>query len=620
MKRQFLSLISIALLISILSSCKEPQKPVSDKKEFVPEWAKKVVWYQIFPERFRNGDAKNDPKVEDQEGAWPHDITNPWQIHPWGADWYEPQTWEQKNGKDIWYNLQRRRYGGDLQGIIDKLDYIKELGIGAIYLNPIFDSPSLHKYDGASYHHVDPTFGPDPEGDRKLMATENANDPKTWVWTSADKLVLKLIEETHKRGMYIIFDGVFNHLGINSFAFKDIKKNQEKSIYKDWFTVKSWDDAAKGTKFEYQGWFGVPELPEIKEDSTGIVKGPKEYIFAATERWMQPQMDGQKMQGIDGWRLDVAFCVGHPFWKDWRKKVRTLNAEAYLTAEVVDSIDANKPYLQGDEFDAVMNYNFAFYTSEFLINKEKQISASVFDKKLKALRDAFPEGVSYVMQNLMDSHDSHRMASFIVNPDIGLFADWGKGFYDVSKGNNPKYDTRKPTAEEYNIQKLIVIFQMTYLGAPMVYYGDEVGMWGANDPCPRKPMIWDDIKYNDELYLPNGKKREKGDKVEVNKELLDHYKKLISIRNSNPALQLGDFKTLLTNDQKKIYAFSRNYQNESVIIVINNSGEKQEIELPMEIKSDFADVLNNNQIVKSENGKLKLSIPAKWASILKVAH
>jgi glycosidase len=158
---------------------------------------------------------KNDPKLKDIKGSWPQDSTSPWQIHPWTSDWYKLQPYEKKNGKDIWYNIQRRRYGGDLQGIINKLDYIQKLGCTAIYLNPIFEAPSLHKYDGASYHHVDPNFGPDPEGDRKLMLTETPDDPTTWVWTSADKLALKLIAEVHKRGMRIIFDGVFNHMGIN---------------------------------------------------------------------------------------------------------------------------------------------------------------------------------------------------------------------------------------------------------------------------------------------------------------------------------------------------------------------------------------------------------------------
>ncbi len=291
-------------------------------KDFVPDWAKKVVWYQIFPDRFRNGDASNDPTIETLKGAWPHDHSSEWQIHPWTSDWYKLQSYEKSNGKDIWFNVQRRRYGGDLQGIIDKLDYLKDLGIGALYINPVFESPSSHKYDSATYHHIDPNFGPNPEGDRELIKNEIPDNPKTWVWTSADKLFLKLIEEVHKHGMKIIIDGVFNHVGLNHWAFRDVLKNQKKSKYKDWFSVVSWDDPDKHSKFDYEGWFGFRELPEWKEDENGIVKGPKDYIFNITKRWMNPNNDGDTSKGIDGWRLDVAFCIKHKFWKDWRKHVK----------------------------------------------------------------------------------------------------------------------------------------------------------------------------------------------------------------------------------------------------------------------------------------------------------
>ena len=150
--------------------------------------------------------------------------------------------------------------------------------------------------------------------------------PTTWVWTEADKLFLKLINEVHKRGMKIIIDGVFNHMGINSWAFKDVVLNQQKSKYKDWFTIKSWDDSIKGTKFDYEGWFGVKELPELREDENGIVDGPKQYIFNITKRWMDPNSDGNPEDGIDGWRLDVAYCVKHQFWKDWRKHVKSIKS------------------------------------------------------------------------------------------------------------------------------------------------------------------------------------------------------------------------------------------------------------------------------------------------------
>jgi cyclomaltodextrinase len=409
---------------------------INAQQILVPEWSKGVLWYQIFPERFCNGDVTNDPQLADIKGSWPHNDTAAWEISPWTSDWYAMQPWEKENGQDIWYQLQRRRYGGDIQGIINKLDYIQALGVGAIYLNPLFMAPSLHKYDGAMYHHIEPTFGPDPEGDKAIIAAENPIDPSTWQWTSADKLALELIQECHKRNIKIIFDGVFNHLGRNSFAFVDVVKNQQNSIYKDWFTIKSWEDKTKGTTFQYEGWFGVPDLPEIREDSNGIVEGPKQYIFNCTQRWMAP--DGVVANGIDGWRLDVAFCVDHDFWKSWRLHVKSINKDAYLTAEVVDKPEVVKPYLYGDEFDAVMNYAFAVIATEFFVNQQSQISVSAFDSLLNELRTIYGYDMSLVMQNLFDSHDTQRFTSFLNNPDVARFRTWGD-YFNKTKANNKAY-------------------------------------------------------------------------------------------------------------------------------------------------------------------------------------
>ena len=603
--------LSIAL---VSAGCTSQQKEAAND-EFVPQWAKSAVWYQIFPERFSDGDSTNNPTVVDLIGSDPAEAPKQWNIHPWGSDWFELQPYEKKNGEpELWKHMLRRRYGGDLQGIINKLDYLQELGINAIYLNPIFDAPSLHKYDGASYHHIDPNFGPDPKGDRQLMATENPLDPKTWVWTKADELALTLIDEAHKRNIKIIFDGVFNHMGINSFAFKDLVKNQQQSPYKDWFTVKSWDDAKAGTKFDYEGWFGVKSLPELREDSTGIVEGPRNYIFNATERWMNPKGKGAQY-GIDGWRLDVAYCIGHPFWKQWRKHVRSLNLEAYMTAEIVDVPEKVKPYMQGDEFDGEMNYNFAFTCAEFFFNPDStRIYATGFDKKLQELRELYPAGVAYVSQNLFGSHDANRIASHIVNRGIGNFRDWGKYFGISQAAGNPKYSVRKPNADELQLQKLFVIMQMTYVGAPMVYYGDEVGMWGGNDPDCRKPMVWKNIKYADEVFCPDGSKRTP-DMVSVNDDLLNHYKKLIAIRNSNKALQVGTYKTLLADDAKEVFAFERSYEGKKVIVVLNNSDKPASIEVPVEENGMYKDILNEKN-TEAKGDKVAITLPKRWGAIL----
>ena len=270
--------------------------------------------------------------------------------------------------------------------------------------------------------------------------------------------------------------------------------------------------------------------------------------------------------GIDGWRLDVAYCVKHPFWKDWRKVVKSINPQAYLTAEIIDAVEANTPYLEGDEFDAVMNYNFLFSTAEYFIDEKTAISTTEFDKNLSELRNAYSESVAYGMMNLFGSHDTQRILSHIVNKDKYKIRKWGQNF-DKFKGSNPNYDTRKPTQEEIDKLKLMLIFQMTYVGAPYVYYGDEVGMWGANDPCPRKPMLWSDLNYENEKVNPDQSLKTKEDKNKVDSNLFEFYKKLIKIRNDNKVLSNGNFKTLLVDDEKGIYAFARENADKQIIVI-----------------------------------------------------
>jgi len=546
---------------------------------FVPEWSKKAVWYQIFPERFRNGDPNNDPRLVDQAGSWPHSQAEPWQVHPWTSDWYRLQPYEKAHtGKDIWFHLQRRRYGGDLQGVVDKLDYLEDLGINAIYLNPVFAAPSSHKYDAYVYQHIDPNFGPDPEGDRRLIASERPDAPSTWHWTAADRLALELIRQAHQRGIRVVFDGVFNHMGMTNPFFTDVVSRQQASPYRDWFNIKSWDDPQTGSKFDYEGWFGVRELPNWRQDGRGLVTGPRDYVFAVTRRWMDPSGQGRPQEGIDGWRLDVAFCVRHAFWKDWSRLVRSINPEAYMTAEVIDTVEANKPYLEGDEFSAVMNYNFAFTCNEFFFADRGAIPPTVFDERLREIREAYPREVAYGMQNLLDSHDTARLASNIVNADLVAMRDW-HAYCDRTKGQNPQYQTRRPHARERRLQELAVLFQMTYLGAPMVYYGDEVGMWGANDPCCRKPMIWDDLQYEDESVLPDQSPRPHPDPVGVDGDLARHYRRCIALRNRFSALQVGDYRTLLVDDRRALLAFARSHGDQVVVVALNNSDRPRRLTL-----------------------------------------
>src|SRR3954466_11008538 len=204
-------------------------------------WAAEAVFYQIFPERFANGDPHNDPTRDSLE--LPVSPEPAWRISNWTADWYSRDDWGKQRGPDFYKDgVFDRRYGGDLQGVLEKLDYLSDLGINAIYFNPVFYSRSLHKYDGNSYHHIDPFFGPDPQGDLKILAKENGSDPKTWQWTAADKLFLDLVRRCHERRIRVVIDGVFNHTGRDFFAFQDLRKKQEHSRYRSWYVVDGLDD------------------------------------------------------------------------------------------------------------------------------------------------------------------------------------------------------------------------------------------------------------------------------------------------------------------------------------------------------------------------------------------
>lgn len=498
----------------------------------------------------------------------------------WTGDWYELQPWEQRDGKGFYFHAQQRRYGGDLQGILQKLDYLKSLGIGAIYLNPMFESPSLHKYDAKSYHHIDKNFGPDPEGDRKLWTNEDPSDPKTWVWTSADKLFLDFVKEAHKRGMKVIIDGVFNHVGMTFWAFEDVKKNQRSSRFKDWFTIKQWDDPkTPNDEFDYEGWFGVRELPELREDENGIVHGPREYIAAAVRRWMDPNGDGNPEDGIDGWRLDVAEKVNGAFWREFRTWVRSINPDAYIVGEVWwedwnnDKMFNAAPWLQGDMFDAVMNYRWAREAFRFFGGGKDNISASQFLKRLQALLDDYPAASNYVLMNLYDSHDTERMGSHLLNPDLQ---------YDHrgSPSDNPSYEVRKPGPRELMVQKLMALFQMTYVGAPMIYYGTEAGMWGADDPDCRKPMLWQDYRFDDEKSHPLKRDRP-SDANRFDQELYRWYSTLIGLRNSQPVLRTGTFEPIPTLDESGVLAFRRAEAGTQIVVVLNNSWIAQRITIPI---------------------------------------
>ncbi|NQV30224.1 MAG: glycoside hydrolase family 13 protein [Candidatus Marinimicrobia bacterium] len=532
-----------------------------------PEWAKSAIWYQIFPERFRNGDPTNDPTAATLEGTWPYAIPEGWQISPWSSDWYKLQPWEKATGEDFWYNSQLRRYGGDLQGVMDKLDYLSDLGINAIYLNPIFESPSLHKYGCSMWHHVDNNFGPDPVGDETLWKMENPADPETWKWTAADSLFLKLIDQAHSRDIRVIIDGVFNHTGIPFWAFDKIRETGPASEYADWFTILSYDDpATPEDEFDWQGWYGVKDLPELAEDAHGPVAGAKQHIHAVVKRWMDPDGDGDPSDGIDGWRLDVAEMVAKDFWREFRVWCREINPESYLVGEVWwENFQENKmvnaaPWLQGDIFDAVMNYRTGDALFRGMIDEKWQVSAEKMDVLLAQVRNEYPVDKQYVLMSNLDSHDTERIASAVSNPDRAID-------HNASSRDHKEFFLGKPSPEQQALQRVMLTFQFAYVGAPFVYYGDEVGMWGADDPDCRKPMVWDDIAYEAEITQPYGLPYGPYE-ISQDEKLFEFYRRLIQVRRSEPSLNHGDYKTVIAEGDGH-FAFERSFEGETILAAFN---------------------------------------------------
>ena len=588
----------------------------------VPDWAADAVFYQIFPERFCNGDTSNDPTRGSLE--FPEIVPANWQITPWTDQWYKRADWEQAIGDNFYEDgVFHRRFGGDLQGVLSKLDYLHNLGINVIYFNPVFYARSLHKYDGNSFHHVDPHFGPDPKGDFSLMATETA-DPSTWKWTAADKLFLKLIAEAHRRKIRVIIDGVFNHTGRDFFAFKDVAQKQSESLYKDWYIVKDFDDPnTEQNEFKYKGWWGVDTLPEFANNDAGndLHPAPKQYILQATTRWMDPNGDGNPNDGIDGWRLDVANEVPNKFWQDWNQHVRRLNPRAYTVAEIWD--DASQ-YLSDCEFSATMNYHgFAFPCKGFLI--DGTMKASEFAEMIeKRLQDHHPR-IQYALQNLFDSHDTDRIASMIVNARRKQpYQNSGRFDYDIGERVSPRYarnyDVTQPNEFDKKVLRIATLFQMTFVGAPMVYYGTEAGMDGADDPDDRMPMVWEDMKYDPRTLGPYGELIQSYE-IKFDKSLFEYYQALIALRNDNKSLRRGSFEVIHTDDKQQTLVFSRILNGELLLVAINRGDNLATIDLPNSSKfknNVKLKLLFDSGSFKSKPDPKMPDEPTKDSSLLKV--
>lgn len=581
-----------------------------------PAWAKQAIWYQIFVERFNNGDKTNDQKVENTI-VQNMNIIPPkgWKTSEWTGDWFRKDEWMKGSDKSFSDLLQYRRYGGDLQGILDKLDYLQELGINAIYINPINDAPSLHKYDARNYHHVDINFGPDPEGDLKIMAQENPADPSTWQWTAADKLFLKLVNECHQRDIKVIMDYSWNHTGTNFWAWLDILKNQSASAYKDWYNISSFDyPATPENEFKYDGWYGNAYMPEfrkteIKGERIGgkpyegnIDDDAKQHIFDVTRRWLAP--DGDLSKGIDGYRLDVADQIGLAFWRDYRKFVRSVKDNAYLIGEIwwekwPNVLMDPTPYMHGDIFDAVMFYQVYRPARYFFANTHHSIDARQLKDSLQYHWNKLDKQNLKAMMNVSSSHDAPRLLTDFYNPNNYK--------YHANPNENPAYKTGKPDKESYARLRLYLIHLFTTVGAPQIWNGEEMGMWGADDPYGRKPLMWKEMKFEPENRNNISKQKPVYDKVRFDQATFNFYKKLIQIRKENPVLVDGETDFLLTEGKKLIY--KRYTDTSEIIVVFNLEAKTQTVRLA---DGNYVDLITG----KSINGK-NLKVKSMEGFILK---
>ena len=681
----------------------------------VPNWAKEAIWYNIFPDRFYNGNHYNDPIfnefgpeafkpnilheqnfVEEYKWEKSNNVISHFDRNRWTSDFREQTIWEKLGEREIDYSLKyARMYGGDLQGIKEKIPYMKELGINAVWLNPVFFSYQNHKYGANDFRHISPDFGTiktsgethgveinrnnkygnksyvDVLGNKATTSSElkllevnlkgenrgkngygETEDPATWVWTESDLIMVDLIKEFHKNGIRVIFDGVFNHSSSEHWTFNMVLADGENSKYKDWYKftdfgqhVQITDDMSDEQAFEtlianrkrtiYNAWGGFDSLPEFNTFNQEY----KEYIFNITRKWMCGP-DGKESEnwmeddGIDGWRLDVPNCLENQnFWNEWREVVKGSKKDSYITAELWGN--ASGDINGGNKFDTVMNYEWLKTVIGFFINQSREggvrykLKAQDFFNELREKRTWYPYQALQASQNLNGSHDTDRLYSRIVNDVVGRNLEEGKQLEKGYNGIRPDLasnyhpnttiDWRNSPIKPKDILKLISIFQMTYIGAPMLFYGDEVGMWGATDPYCRKPMLWKEFLYDDEKN-PSHINQNEVYSQKVDSDLFEWYKKLIRIRLENKTLVYGKFREIFADNERDVIAYERVIEDQSIIVVINNSFNSWEnVEFETNYQDErFIDLVTEGRTFRTgSNGKIKLDLNAKEGMILR---
>ena len=515
-----------------------------------PDWAKGAVIYQIYTDRFYNGDPEND--VETREyfyiGDYSSKVTD-WNKYPAAMG-------------------VREFYGGDLQGVIDKLDYLQDLGVEVLYFNPLFVSPSNHKYDIQDYDYIDPHFGKIVEDGGELLSPGEKSNKKATKYQkrttsfanleASNELFIKLVEELHRRGMKIILDGVFNHCGsFNKWMDREcIYEGQEgyapgayisrESPYHDYFRFFSDEEKDWPYNGKYDGWWGHDTLPKLNyEESVKL----ENYILNVGRKWVSPPYN------VDGWRLDVAADLGrsneynHQFWKKFREVVKNANPDAIILAEHYG--DPGE-WLGGDEWDTVMNYDaFMEPITWFLTGMEKH--SDEMREELRGNADNFTRVMTYHMANMMvpslltsmnelSNHDHSRFLTR-TNHMVGRVAELGPEA--ANEFVNPA------------VMREAVAFQMTWIGAPTVYYGDEAGVCGFTDPDNRRTYPWG---HEDQ-------------------QMLGFHKEMIRIHKEHEALRTG--AVVMLHCEKNILSYGRFTEEEQIIVILNNRSELAEVTVPV---------------------------------------
>ena len=584
-----------------------------------PDWMKNAVIYQIFPERFYNGDVSNDTITSDARGSIQYEYMSDWYIVPKNPEQMELHpddypTFAYK-GDSNWSN---DIYGGDLKGITKRIDYLKELGVTVIYLNPVFESISAHRYDTSDYKNIDPILG--TLGDFEELVEVAADNGMHVVLDGVfnhvsddsvyfDRYYEYLEEGTDKIGAYPYWAYVYDYMAEKEATQEDAEKAAKKYFteefgitnydYVEWFdvfTTTLTDDneeevcdesglRAGKPVYGYDGWWGYDSMPIIKatngsEYQTGTwaeeVIGKNETSTTSddsvTQYWLS--------KGMDGWRLDVANEVSDETWQHFRKSVKALDSDNVIIGEIWT--DASE-YLLGDMYDSVMNYMFRNAAVTFVRDGEVQEAVDVLER----LRERYPEEAFYAMMNLVDSHDTTRILSYL----DGIDDDRNQKEVDEAF---PTYEKTSDLAKKK--QYLIAFMQFTYAGAPTIYYGDELGMVGADDPDDRRPMIWG----------------------QGNQELLEWYAKLAKIRSNYTALRTGSVE-MVDIEQETVLSYVRRDEEAAILVMMNNgeaavSSTVNVSELDMDVTT-LTDLVTGTDYAVTD-GSITVEVPALKGVIL----